>query len=108
MNDHHEGVITDVLKTARCLFSAVQLGEPCPSNLGYFGGRIEIHQLLVELLRMRHVALVFFKGGRFKELVCFLIGTAQQHQTEGTEYQSWDNHNDPFQASFRRDIFAFV
>jgi hypothetical protein len=55
---------------------------------------------------MRDVPLVFFEGGRFKQLLRLLIGAAEQHQTEGTEYKSCSYHRDPFQASLRRDTFV--
>jgi hypothetical protein len=90
------------------LFSAVEIGKPCPSDLGHFGGWVEIHQFLVELFGMRDIPLVFFEGGRFKQLICFLVGAAEQHHTEGTEDKSCGYHSDPFQASFRRDTFVFA
>ncbi len=90
------------------LFPAVQIGKPCPTDLGHFGGWVEIHQFLVELLGMRDIPLVFFEGGRFKQLLRFLIGAAEQHQTEGTEYESGGYHSDPFLASFCCDAFVFA
>ena len=74
------------------LFPALQIGEPCPSDFGHFGGWVEIHQFLIELLGMRDITLVFLEGGRFKQLLRLLIGTAEEHQTEGTEYKSRGHH----------------
>src|SRR4029079_16863468 len=85
------------------LFPAVQIGKSCASDLGHFGGWVEIYQLLIELLGMRDITLVFFEGGRFKQRFGLLIGAAEQHQTEDTEYKSCGYHGDPFQASLRRD-----
>lgn len=90
------------------LVPAVQISKPCPSNLGNFGGGVEIHQVLVELLGMGDISLVFFEGGRFKQLLRLLIGAAEQHQTEDAEYKSGGYHGDPFQASLRRDAFVFA
>ena len=90
------------------LFSAVQIVKPCPSDLGHFGGWVEIHQFLVELFGMRDITLVFFEGGRFKQLLRLLIGAADQHQTEDTEYKSCDYHGDPFRVFLRRDAFVFA
>ena len=90
------------------LFPAVQIDKPCPSDLGHFGGWVEIHQFLVELLGMRDVPLVFFEGGRFKQLLRLLIGAAEQYQAESTECKSRDYHRDPFQASLCGDIFMFA
>jgi hypothetical protein len=55
---------------------------------------------------MRDIALVFFEGGRFKQLLRLLVGATEQHQTEGTEDKSCGYHGDPFQASLRRDTFV--
>jgi hypothetical protein len=100
--------IADLLEMQQRLFSALQIGKSCPSDLGHFGGWVEIHQFLVKLLGMRDITLVFFEGGRFKQLLRLLIGAAEQHQTEGTEYKSCGCHSDPFQASLRRDTLVFV
>ena len=57
---------------------------------------------------MGDIPLVFFEGGRFKQLVRFLIGAAEQHQAEGTEDKSYGYHRHPFQASLRRDTVEFA
>lgn len=90
------------------LFPAVQIGKACASDLGHFGGWVETHQFLVELLGMRDIPLVFFEGGRFKQFLRLLIGATEQHQTEGTEYESCGYHSDPFQVFLRRDAFVFA
>jgi hypothetical protein len=73
-----QGAATDLLAMQQRLFSAVEIGKPCPRDLSHFGGGVEIDQFLVELLGMRDIPLVFFEGGRFKQLLRLLIGAAEQ------------------------------
>ena len=108
LKEPFSGVTTDLLATPQRLFLAVEIGKPCTSDLSHFGGWVEIYQFLVELLGMGDISLVFFEGRRFKQLVRFLIGAAEQHQAEGTECKSCGYHRHPFQASLRCDTFVFA
>ena len=78
----------ELLAMQQRLLPALKVGKSCPSDFGHFGRGVEIHQFLVQLLGMRDIPLVFLEGGRFKELVRFLIGAAEQDHTDGTEYES--------------------
>lgn len=66
------------------LFPVSQILQTRPGNIGHFGGGVKIHQFFIELLGMRYIPLVFFKGSRFKQLSSFLVGTPKHYQTKGT------------------------